>query len=126
MTFIDPDAMNIGNNVQQRPCIPMKLSSAAMELVRLYDQLEAFKDDPEFIRVGFSGGPYSAWLQAIERHRDTNSGLELLDEVGFLPGEVMMLGMDYISEDPSWRRSNRLLIWESAACACPTPSASTW
>ena len=43
VTFIDPDAMNIGNNVQQRPCIPMKLSSAAMELVRLYDQLEAFK-----------------------------------------------------------------------------------
>ena len=56
MTSIDPHAMNIGNNVQQRPCIPTKLSSAAMELVRLYDQLHAFKDDPEFIRVGFAGG----------------------------------------------------------------------
>ena len=77
VTFIDLNAMNIGNNVQRRPCIPTKLSPAAMELVRLYDQLHAFKDDPEFIRVGFAGGPYSAWLQAIERHRDANSGLEL-------------------------------------------------
>ena len=101
VTFIDPNAMNIGNNVQQRPCIPTKLSSAAMELVRLYDQLHAFKDDPEFIRVGFAGAPYSAWLQAIERHRDTNSGLELLDELGFLPGELMMLGMNYLGEDLS-------------------------
>ena len=101
VSFIDPDAMNIGNSVQQRPCIPTKLSPAAMELVRLYDQLHAFKDDPEFIRVGFAGAPYSAWLQAIERHRDTNSGLELLDELGFLPGELMMLGMNYLGEDLS-------------------------
>ena len=101
VSFIDPDAMNIGNNVQQRPCIPTKLSPAAMELVRLYDQLHAFKDDPEFIRVGFAGGPYSAWLQAIERHRNTNSGLELLDELGFTPSAVLNLGMNYIGENLS-------------------------
>ena len=111
VTFIDPNAMNIGNNVQQRPCIPTKLSSAAMELVRLYDQLHAFKDDPEFIRVGFAGGPYSAWLQAIKRHRDTNSGLELLDELGFIPGTVMMLGMNYLGEDLS--ESDLLFIEDS-------------
>ena len=101
VTFIDTNAMNIGNNVQQRPCIPTELSPAAMELVRLYDQLHAFKDDPEFIRVGFAGGPYSAWLQAIERHRDANSGLELLDELGFIPGDVLLLGMNYLGEDLS-------------------------
>ena len=111
VTFIDPNAMNIGNNVQQRPCIPTKLSSAAMELVRLYDQLHAFKDDPEFIRVGFAGGPYSAWLQAIERHRDTNSGLELLDELGFTPGDVLLLGMNYLGEDLS--ESDLLFIEDS-------------
>ena len=98
----DPDAMNIGNNEQETPCIPRKLSEASMELVRLYDQLHAFKDDPEFIRLGFGqGGPYSAWLQAIQRYRDTNSGLDLLDELGFLPGELMMLGMNYLGEDLS-------------------------
>ena len=82
------------------PCIPRKLSEASMELVRLYDQLHAFKDDPEFLRVGFVlGGPYSAWMQAIEKQRDTNPGFELLDELGFLPGELMMLGMNYMDED---------------------------
>ena len=111
MTFIDPNAMNIGNNVQQRPCIPTKLSPAAMELVRLYEQLHAFKDDPEFIRVGFAVGPYSAWLQAIERHRDTNSGLELLDELGFIPGDVLLLGMNYLGEDIS--ESDLLFIEDS-------------
>ena len=84
------------------PCIPRNLSEEAIELVRLYDQLHAFKDDPEFIRLGFGqGGPYSAWLQAIQRYRDTNSGFEIVDELGFLPGELMMLGMNYIGEDLS-------------------------
>ena len=103
VSFIDPDAMNIGNNVQQRPCIPTKLSPAAMELVRLYDQLHAFKDDPEFIRVGFvPGGPYSAWFQAVTEmsHRD-GLWITLDSELGFTPSEVMNLGMNYIGEDLS-------------------------
>ena len=101
----DPDAMNIGNNEQETPCIPRELSVAATELVRLYDQLHAFKDDPEFIRVGFvPGGPYSAWFQATERHRDENSGaaaFKLFDEVGFMSGDLLMLGMDYVGENLS-------------------------
>ena len=93
---------NIGNNIQQRPCIPIELSPTAVELVRLYEELHTFKDDHEFIRLGFGqGGPYSAWLQAIQRYRDTNSGFEISDELGFLPGDLMMLGMNYIGEDPS-------------------------
>ena len=86
----------------ETPCIPMELSPAAVELVRLYEDLHTFKDDPEFLFFGFaSGGPGSAWMQAIERHQDTNSGFELLDEVGFLPGELLMLGMNYMDEDVS-------------------------
>ncbi len=84
------------------PCIPRKLSEAAIELVRLYDQLHAFKDDHEFIRLGFGrGGRYFAWLQAIQRYQDTNSGFELLDELGFIPGDVMLLGMNYVGENLS-------------------------
>ena len=81
------------------PCIPTELSPAAVELVRLYEELHTFKDDPEFLFFGFTRGPYSAWMQAIETQRDTNPGVELLDEVGFLPGELMMLGMNYMDED---------------------------
>ena len=50
--------------------------------------------------MGFSpAGPYSAWMQAVETQRDANQGFELLDELGFLPGEVLMLGMSYLGED---------------------------
>ena len=84
------------------PCIPTELSPAALELVRLYEELHTFKDDPEFLRVGFVlGGPYSAWMQAIEKQRDTNPGFELFYELGFLPGDLMMLGMNYMDEDVS-------------------------
>ena len=95
------DAANIENNQPETPCIPRKLSEASIELVRLYDQLHAFKDEPEFIRMGFaSPGPYFAWLQAIEERHNT-SGLGALGEVGFLPGDVMLLGMSYVGENLS-------------------------
>ena len=43
---------------QAAPCIPTELSPAALELVRLYEELHTFKDDSEFLRVGFvRGGP---------------------------------------------------------------------
>ena len=84
----------------ETPCIPTELSLAAVELVRLYEELHTFKDDIEFIDMGFSqAGPYYAWMQAVERHRDENPGFEMVNELGFLPGEVLMLGMSYMRED---------------------------
>ena len=84
----------------ETPCIPTELSPAAVELVRLYEELHTFKDDIEFIDMGFGqGGPYHAWMQAVERHEDENPGFELFNELGFLPGEVLMLGMSYLGED---------------------------
>ena len=83
-------------------CIPRDLSEEAIELVLLYDQLHAFKDNSDFIRLGFvQGGPYSPWLQALQVYRDTNSGFEILDELEFLPGDLMMLGMNYVGESLS-------------------------
>ncbi len=97
----DPDAMNIGNNEQETPCIPRKLSEASMELVRLYDQLHTFKDDTAFLDRGFSqAGPYYAWMEAVKAHQDANPGWVLFDELGFAANEVLMLGMDYTYEDP--------------------------
>ena len=85
---------------QAAPCIQTEFSPAALELVRLYEELHTFKDDPEFLRVGFvRGGPYSAWMQAVEKHQDENPGFELSDELGFLTNEVLMLGMNYMSEE---------------------------
>ena len=87
--------------ITNTPCTPTKLSPAAVELVRMYEQLHTFKDDIKFLDMGFSpAGPYHAWMKAAEAHQD-RTGFEILDEVGFMPSDVLMLAMDYISEDPS-------------------------
>ena len=86
----------------EEPCIPTELSPAAVELVRLYEELHTFKDDIEFIDMGFSqAGPYYAWMQAVRTQREANQGSELFRELGFLPSEVLMLGMNYLGEDYS-------------------------
>ena len=83
------------------PCTPTELSPAAVELVRLYEELHTFKDDTEFLDRGFSqAGPYYAWMEAVEAHQDANPGWVLFDELGFAANEVLMLGMDYTYEDP--------------------------
>ena len=83
------------------PCTPTVLSPAAVELVRLYEELHTFKDDTKFLDMGFSqAGPYHVWMEAVEAHQD-RTGIEPLDELGFLSSDVMMLGMIYIEEDPN-------------------------
>ena len=85
---------------QAAPCIPTELSPAAAELVRLYEELHTFNNDPQFLRVGFvRGGPYSAWMQAIEKQRDANEEIEFAAELGFGPVTVLVLGMNYMDED---------------------------
>ena len=84
------------------PCTPTELSPAAVELVRLYEELHTFKDDTEFLDMGFSqAGPYHAWMEAVKAHQDANSGWVLFDELGFAANEVLMLGMNYMDEDPN-------------------------
>ena len=96
-TFADPAAMTIGINVQVRVCVPKQLSASAVEVVRLYEQLHAFKDDPDFARMGFAqAGPYNIWLETIKSHHQGHDAAEVLGELGFLAGDVMMLGLDYM------------------------------
>ena len=81
-------------------CTPIELSPAAVDLLDLYNELHAFKDDIEFIDMGFSqAGPYYAWMQAVEQHQDENLAFELSDELGFETNDVLMLGMDYMNEE---------------------------
>lgn len=95
------------------PCTPTELSAAAVELVRLYEELHAFKDDTEFLDMGFSqAGPYYAWMEAVQAHTD-QTGLELLHELGFLPGEVLALGMTYTDEDPNASTLSAIEFYET-------------
>ena len=97
-TFMDPEAMSIGHNPQEKACTPKQLSPASVETLRLYNQLQAFKDDPEFARMGFNpSGPYYVWMRAVKKLDE--SGTDVLVDLNFLPGDILMLGTAYVSRN---------------------------
>ena len=96
-----PTDVPVSTSPIDTPCTPTELSPAAVELVRLYEELHTFKDDIEFLDMGFSRtGPYYAWMEAVKAHQDANPGWVLFDELGFAANEVLMLGINYMDEDP--------------------------
>ncbi|MCY3564499.1 MAG: hypothetical protein OXH26_11345 [bacterium] len=98
VTFMAADAMTLGLDPEAMACVPVALSPKSLEAIRLYEQLQEFKDDPEFAEVGFAiDGPYNQWLTTIESLDD--EAPEVLNELGFFAAEVMMLGLDYVIYD---------------------------
>ena len=95
-TRIHADFLTVGANPVSVACVPKELSPASKQIVALYEQLLSFKDDQEFVAAGF-GGSYRPWLEAAQRLRDAAPAAESLDQLGFLAGDVMILGMDYAS-----------------------------
>ena len=96
-TAIHDDVMTVGGNPVARDCLPKQLSETSKEIIRLYEELHAFKDDPEFARLGFGqGGSYYLWLEAAERLHAETTPKQLLHELGFFAGDVMMLGLAYM------------------------------
>ena len=93
-----PDAMSIGFNPVARACTPTELSTLALETMKLYEELHSFKDTGAFGTFGFSqNGPHYAWLEAVERAASDREGsLEVLQQLGFIPGELTSLGLAYI------------------------------
>ena len=96
-----PTDVPVSTSPTDTPCTPTELSPAAVELVRLYEELHTFKDDIEFLDMGFSRtGPYYAWMEEVEAHQDANPGGVMFGELGFTANEVLMLGINYMDEDP--------------------------
>ena len=96
-TVIHADFMVVGANAVARGCVPKSLSETSTETIRLYEQLHTFRNDPEFARKGFAvTGSYHPWLQAA-KDLHAEAGLETLHALGFLAGDVMQLGMEYMS-----------------------------
>ena len=86
----------IGFDAVARDCVKKTLSESSKEAIRLYEQLQGFRDDPEFARLGFGpGGPYHSWLRTAKALH-AGAGLATFQELGFLAGEVMQLGMEYM------------------------------
>ena len=95
-TSVHADVLVIGVDAVPRDCVPKALSESSKEAIRLYEQLQGFRDDPDFARVGFGpAGPYHSWLRAAKALH-ARAGLATFQELGFLAGEVMQLGMEYM------------------------------
>ena len=95
---IHTEFLTIGATPVEKECVPRELSAHSKEIVQLYEELQSFKDTSDFAFYGFApGGSYGPWLEAARRLHADSSGLKSLDELGFLAGDVMMLGSDYRS-----------------------------
>jgi len=67
------------------------------ELKFLYKELQGFKDDPEFHKVGFGlCCKFNLWLQKVDSFQSKKTNQDILNYVGFLPGELSLLGMEYM------------------------------
>jgi len=74
----------------------MNPSEAATRLISLYEELSEFKNDPEFHDVGFAiCCRFNRWMKDVDELTE-QTGIELISEVGFLPGDLRQLGMEYM------------------------------
>ena len=65
----------------------------------LYKELQAFKDDAEFKQVGFAVCcKYNKWLKRVDALRD-KTGLEFLAKYEFVPYDIAILGLSYVTGD---------------------------
>ena len=109
-TTIHADFLTVGANPVSADCVPKELSATSMEIVDLWEKLRAFRDDQEFTSVGFAGSSYRPWLEAAHRLHAESSPAESLDQLGFLAGDVLTLGLDYANagEGPFSREAQEL------------------
>ena len=81
--------------MELRSCKP-GLSHSTKEAIRLYVELQEFKDDPEFHQVGFGlCCRFNAWKEQVDALTDS-AGLETLVVIGIVPGELWSLGWEYL------------------------------
>ena len=75
---------------------PEELSAVTLEVLALFAELYAFKDDPTFHSVGFVvGGPYSPWM-GKQKSIAEKEGLVPVQQIGYLSGDVWVLAMEYM------------------------------
>ena len=71
-------------------------ATKAQEATALYQQLMSFKSDRKFHEVGFGVCcKYSSWLNSV-RDLQSKSGIDDFRSMGFVPGDLEMLGLEYL------------------------------
>lgn len=83
-------------SLMQPSCAQASMSEDAVQLKTLYEELQIFKDDPEFHEVGYGACcRFHEWQQQV-KELEERSGSTLLFEIGVLPGDLLMLGLEYM------------------------------
>ncbi len=79
------------------PSIPESVLAAGREAKALYEELQGFKDDPDFRQVGFAVCcKYNKWLKSAEALRD-RTDVQFLAVYGFGAADLATLGMTYVA-----------------------------
>lgn len=77
-----------------------ELSEAASTFRQLFDEFQGFKETESFQTYGYSqSGPFTEWVDRVRRLGD-EAGIELLQEVQILPGDLLLLGHEYFGGSP--------------------------
>ncbi len=72
------------------------LSRDSKDFIRLFIELQEFKTDPEFHKVGFAVCcRFNSWLKKVESFQ-RRAGQGTLMELAVAPGELLLLGLDYV------------------------------
>ena len=91
----EPETPGLSALLRELQSCKPDLSSFTKDAIRLYLELQEFKDDPEFHQVGFGlCCRFNVWKQEVDALTD-RSGLETVREIGIVPGELVSLGWEY-------------------------------
>ena len=76
--------------------IPAAAGEAVQTLEKLYEELQEFKDAPEFRHVGFGRCcKYFTWHERVRALNGKASVQEFLKGMGIVPGDLILLGWAY-------------------------------
>lgn len=104
-----------------------ELSLQGRQLKRLYNELERFRDDPEFRRIGFDlCCRFNDWKVRVEKLRET-SGQELSQSYGVSAGDLLQLGLEYAQNEGNSTQLSRSIVarLDHALAATEPPPAGS-
>ncbi len=91
-----PENPSVTKLLEELRSCKSNLSQDTKELIRLFVELQGFKTDPEFVRVGFGVCcRFNSWLGEVNALRDSER-YDTLNEVGILPVDLLELGQTYM------------------------------
>ena len=132
-TCIEPDGPDLTSLLTELQSCKPDLSQDARETVRLFIELQQFKDDPEFHQVEFGlCCRFNSWKQEVDSLQAT-ADIGVMSEIGIVPGDLVVIASQYSRSagQPTELTETMQAIIESAtrksmgfSAVQPTPTAN--